>query len=95
MAAASLQGNQLKLSGVLDHRSVVAVRQEAERLLREAGQAVVVDCSGVEKSNSVGLSLLLVLKRAAAVRQQTLRIQGLPRDMQQMAQVTELTELLI
>ncbi|MCJ8169956.1 STAS domain-containing protein [Atopomonas sediminilitoris] len=95
MAQASLSNNVLKLSGVLDHHSVIAVRAEAERLLAEAGQEVVLDCSAIEKSNSVGLSLLLVLKRAAVKRQQTLRIEQLPEDLQQMAHVSEVSEILV
>ena len=56
--------------------------------------AVVVDCSAVEKSSSVGLSLLLCFMRDAQAAGKALSIRGMPEDMREIAQVSELTELL-
>ena len=64
--------------------------------LIQAGQASawVVDCSAVEKSSSVGLSLLLALLRDAQAQKKGLTLRALPEDMRQIAQVCGLTELL-
>ena len=56
--------------------------------------AVVLDCAGVEKSSSVGLSLLLAFIRDAAAAGKAVSIRALPDDMREIAQVSGLTELL-
>ncbi len=86
---------QLLLSGVLDYSSGPQLR-EAGRKLVQASQAadLTLDCSAVVKSSSVGLSLLLALMRDAGRVGKTLKVSGLPEDMQQIAQVSGLTELL-
>jgi len=95
--AAIRQGaaGELLLSGVLDYRSGPALREEGRRLIT-AGPAgtLVLDCSAVEKSSSVGLSLLLAFMRDAAKAGKTLEVRGLPQDMQGIAKVSGLNELL-
>lgn len=98
MSSASIREAEpgtLLLSGVLDYRSGPRLRAEGARLI-QAGQADawVVDCSAVEKSSSVGLSLLLALLRDAQAGQKDLTLRALPEDMRQIAQVCGLTELL-
>ena len=98
MSSASIREAEpgtLLLSGVLDYRSGPRLRAEGGRLI-QAGQAEawVVDCSAVEKSSSVGLSLLLALLRDAQARKKGLTLRALPEDMRQIAQVCGLTELL-
>ncbi|MNF16501.1 hypothetical protein D3C80_2195430 [compost metagenome] len=53
-----------------------------------------IDCAGVEKSSSVGLALLLAFMRDAGAAGKNLTVRGLPADMRQIAQVSELLELL-
>ncbi|WP_137889396.1 lipid asymmetry maintenance protein MlaB [Pseudomonas sp. 2FE] len=85
----------LHLAGVLDFRSGPFLRAEGERLIRAAEPAaLVLDCAGVERSSSVGLSLLLALMRVAQSVGKTLTVRALPIEMRQIAQVSELTELL-
>ena len=87
--------SELRLRGVLDFHTGPRLRKEGQRLIRNAkAKALVVDCSGVEKSSSVGLSLLLCFMRDAAAEKKPLSIRSMPADMREIAQVSGLTELL-
>ncbi|BCX66177.1 MULTISPECIES: STAS domain-containing protein [Pseudomonas] len=86
---------ELRLSGVLDYRTGPALREQGQALIKASeAPALVVDCSAVTKSSSVGLSLLLCFMRDARATGKTLSIRGMPEDMREIAQVSELTELL-
>ena len=95
-AAVTLAGeSELRLSGVLDYQTGPRLRKEGQSLIKKAvANALVVDCSAVSKSSSVGLSLLLCFIRDADAQNKSLSIRGLPEDMREIAQVSELTELL-
>jgi phospholipid transport system transporter-binding protein len=86
---------ELSLAGVLDYRSGPLLR-EAGKALIEASTAseLVIDCARVEKSSSVGLSLLLSFMRDAQALRKSLKIRALPGDMRQIAEVCQLTEIL-
>lgn len=89
------QAGVLQLSGVLDHVSVPAVREQGGQLIRQLVQSgCVIDCAAVEKSSSVGLSLLLALMRDAQAAGKQLEVRGLPQDMRDIASVSGLLELL-
>ncbi|HJR28778.1 MAG TPA: STAS domain-containing protein [Pseudomonas sp.] len=86
---------ELLLSGVLDHRTGPDLRKQGQALIKSSNAAaLVVDCSAVEKSSSVGLSLLLCFMRDAQAAGKALSIRAMPDDMREIAQVSELTELL-
>ena len=86
---------ELLLSGVLDYRTGPNLRKQGQTLIKSSNAAaLVVDCSAVEKSSSVGLSLLLCFMRDAQAAGKTLSIRAMPDDMREIAQVSELTELL-
>jgi len=92
---AEVAPGELRLDGVLDYRSGPALRQAGQALIRKATtSAVVIDCSGVQQSSSVGLSLLLAYQRDATAAGRQLRIVALPGDMRQMAGVYGLHEVL-
>lgn len=85
----------LALSGILDYQSGPALREQGGRLIQATqAPACVIDCSAVEKSSSVGLSLLLCYTRDARAAGKTLSIRGLPRDMAGIAKVCELQHVL-
>ncbi|MGN8343549.1 lipid asymmetry maintenance protein MlaB [Pseudomonas sp. SMV71] len=89
------QAGELMLSGVLDYRTGPALRKQGQALIKSSGAAeVVIDCSQVQKSSSVGLSLLLCFIRDATAAGKTWSIRAMPEDMREIAQVSELTELL-
>lgn len=86
---------ELLLSGVLDHRTGPALREAGRRLIQNSSASnLVLDCSAVEKSSSVGLSLLLAFMRDARAAGKSLSARALPRDMQEIARVSGLHELL-
>ncbi|WP_017937181.1 STAS domain-containing protein [Zestomonas thermotolerans] len=86
---------ELCLSGVIDYSTGPALREEGGRLIRAAqATELVLDCSAVEHSSSVGLSLLLAFMRDAQKHGKSLVIRALPVEMRQIAQVSRLIELL-
>ncbi|MDF3865027.1 STAS domain-containing protein [Pseudomonas denitrificans (nom. rej.)] len=86
---------ELSLAGVLDYSTGPALRQQGSRLIASSkAGALHLDCSAVEHSSSVGLSLLLSYTRDARKAGKTLQISGLPKDMQEIAKVGELLEIL-
>lgn len=84
-----------QLSGVLDYRSGPLLREQGGRLIA-ASQATgcVIDCAAVDKSSSVGLSLLLAFMRDAQVAGKRLVVRGLPEDMREIAGVSGLLDVL-
>ncbi|WP_077045293.1 lipid asymmetry maintenance protein MlaB [Pseudomonas sp. KK4] len=89
------EAGELRLSGVLDYSTGPALRKQGKALIEASkAAALVVDCSAVTKSSSVGLSLLLCFMRDAQAAGKPLSIRGMPEDMREIAQVSELTELL-
>ncbi|MBO3275045.1 STAS domain-containing protein [Pseudomonas schmalbachii] len=90
-----VSAGQLKLAGVLDYRTGPALREQGKRLIRESrASSLVVDCSAVEKSSSVGLSLLLAYLRDARKAGKSLQVRGMPEDMHKIAQVGGLLEII-
>ncbi|AMB84366.1 anti-anti-sigma factor [Pseudomonas agarici] len=86
---------EVHLAGVLDYTTGPALRKQGQALIKASeAPALVVDCSAVEKSSSVGLALLLAFMRDAAQDGKSLSIRAMPLDMREIAEVSELTELL-
>ncbi|CRL98714.1 STAS domain-containing protein [Pseudomonas poae] len=86
---------ELFLSGVLDYRTGPYLRKQGQALIKASdAPAVVLDCSAVTKSSSVGLSLLLCFMRDAEAANKPFSIRALPEDMREIAEVSGLTELL-
>ncbi len=85
---------ELKLFGVLDYRTGPALRKQGADLIKASdAPAVVLDCSAVVKSSSVGLALLLAFMRDAQAAGKSVSVRALPEDMKEIAQVSGLTEL--
>ncbi len=88
-------GGEILLVGVLDYQSGPALRRAGQALIRAGeGQPLVIDCSAVDKSSSVGLSLLLAFTRDAAAAGRNVSIVGLPDDMRELARVSGLLNVL-
>ncbi len=86
---------ELRLSGVLDYQSGPALRRDGQALIRGGkGQPLRIDCSSVEKSSSVGLSLLLAYTRDAIAFGREVTIVGMPSDMREIARVSGLLDVL-
>ncbi|MDL2188030.1 STAS domain-containing protein [Pseudomonas sp. ChxA] len=86
---------ELFLSGVLDYRTGPELRKQGQALINGSNApALVLDCSAVTKSSSVGLSLLLCFMRDAQAVKKPVSIRSLPEDMREIAQVSGIAELL-
>ncbi|KAF0862936.1 lipid asymmetry maintenance protein MlaB [Pseudomonas sp. LD120] len=86
---------ELLISGVLDYRSGPELRKQGQALIKSSqASALVLDCSAVEKSSSVGLALLLAFIRDAQGLGKTVSIRALPDDMREIAEVCGVTEIL-
>jgi phospholipid transport system transporter-binding protein len=86
---------EIRLVGVIDYRTGPALRKQGADLIKASdAPALVIDCADVEKSSSVGLALLLGFMRDGAAAGKTVSVRALPEDMQEIAKVSELTELL-
>ena len=85
----------ITLAGVLDYSSAPALREQGARLIKGASAATcVIDCAGVVKSSSVGVSLLLAFMRDTTAAGKAFSIKGLPNDMREIANVCGLLEIL-
>ncbi|WDY57093.1 STAS domain-containing protein [Pseudomonas sp. PSKL.D1] len=85
----------LRLAGVLDYRSGPALRKQGKALITASGEArLVLDCSGVARSTSVGLSLLLAFIRDAQAAGKACEVRSMPDDMREIAEVYDLDEVL-
>lgn len=97
MATATItatDNNRFNISGKLDFKSVPEVLQQAEQLLDSVEQAII-DCSGVEQSNSAGLALLIELARQMKLKNKTLSFQSLPDEMYVVARAYDIESDLI
>ncbi|NWC91971.1 MULTISPECIES: lipid asymmetry maintenance protein MlaB [unclassified Pseudomonas] len=89
------ESGELLLTGVLDYSTGPALRKQGQALINAStASALVLDCSAVVKSSSVGLSLLLCFMRDAQAVKKPVSIRALPEDMREIAEVSGLTELL-
>jgi len=93
-AAITREGARLQLSGVLDHASVPSLREQGRTLIAQGSGPLVLDCAGVEHSNSAGLALLLAWLRDAQAAGCSLTIASLPSELRQIAEVSDALELL-
>lgn len=85
----------LRLAGVLDYQTGPALREKGRALIRSTStDPLQVDCSGVERSSSVGLSLLLAFTRDAMAMGRGIRFGGLSEEMQELAKVSGLADIL-
>lgn len=85
---------ELRLVGVLDYQSGPALREAGRALIAGSRTPLTLDCSAVERSSSVGLSLLLAFMRDAKTAGIELRVSALPEDMEKIAKVSGLLDIL-
>lgn len=81
------------VSGVLDATTVSAVLKRSGALFA-ATPTVQVDLAGVKQSDSSGLALLLEWLRLARRKQQHIVFQNMPRQIDALARISEVDELL-
>lgn len=94
-AVSMAESGVLRLAGVLDYRSGPALRKQGKGLIASCRESrLVLDCSGVVKTSSVGLSLLLAFIRDAQGAGKACEVRGMPDDMREIAEVYDLDEVL-
>jgi phospholipid transport system transporter-binding protein len=94
-ARLSVHGNRLQVVGVLDLRSVVGLLEAGRRAIdASSGSEAVLDLSGVRRSDSAGLALVVDWLRAARRRGLRLAIEGAPSQLMDIARVSGLEELM-
>jgi phospholipid transport system transporter-binding protein len=93
--AFSLQGGErAAVTGVLDFDSVAALLAQGSAAIT-AGTAAFIDLSGVTASDSAGLALLLEWLSVARAAKKSLRYENMPAQLQQLARLSEVEELLL
>ncbi|MBB3104681.1 STAS domain-containing protein [Azomonas macrocytogenes] len=89
------EAGELRLSGILDYRTGPELLRSGKVLIGQSkAERLVVDCSAVDKSSSVGVSLLLAYMRLAKKQGRELDIVNLPQDMAHIAEVSGLQDIL-
>ena len=77
----------LLLSGVLHFDSLIGLNEQLREPIASTGGDIILDLSGLERVNSVGLSLLLRVAEQAEQSERRLRLRGVPAGLQSMAEV--------
>ncbi len=89
------EGTHLKISGDLDRETVpdLLIQLQA-RLQQHPGEKICLNLQGVTRSDSAGLALLVECRRLMRLQQGSLCFEGLPEQMQHMADISGLTGFL-
>lgn len=94
-AAVQVDDQRLRLQGELNFATAAVLRDQlSSAIAASPGQPLTLDFSDIQRSNSVGLSLLLSAARTAREYQVDLQVTGLPEGLQSMAAVCGLDDWL-
>jgi phospholipid transport system transporter-binding protein len=88
------EGEHAALSGVLDYGTVGALLATGAAAI-DAGRAGFIDLQGVTAGDSAGLALLLEWQSVARAAKRSLRYQNMPAQLRQLANLSEVEELLV
>jgi phospholipid transport system transporter-binding protein len=86
-------GERSRVSGPLEFTTVTALLAVGADAIAK-GRAAVIDLAGVTASDSAGLALLIEWLSIAHVQQRVLRYENLPSQLNQLAVLSEVEELL-
>jgi phospholipid transport system transporter-binding protein len=89
-----LDGGRARVSGSLHFSTVSALLTEGVAAINE-GRASVIDLSSVTASDSAGLALLIEWLSVAKAVNHPLRFENIPSQLQQLARLSEVEELLV
>jgi phospholipid transport system transporter-binding protein len=87
-------GERSRVSGALDFATVGALLPLGADAIA-TGRAVVINLAGVTASDSAGLALLIEWLSIAHTQQRVLRYENLPSQLNQLAELSEVEELLV
>ncbi len=85
---------EFALEGELNFDSVARLLPECTRVLAAAPEGAVVDLSGVTRSDSSGVALVVECLRGATARGRELHFRAIPAQMQAIIRVADLDELI-
>jgi phospholipid transport system transporter-binding protein len=89
-----LDGGRARVTGAL-HFTTVSALLTAGVAAINGSRAAVIDLAGVTASDSAGLALLIEWLRVAKSAGRTLRFEHIPSQLQQLARLSEVEELLV
>lgn len=81
------------MNGVLHFSTVTALLRPGSEAI-DSGHATVIDLAGVSDSDSAGLALLIEWLSVAKTGSRSLRYENIPAQLQQLARLSEVEELL-
>jgi phospholipid transport system transporter-binding protein len=87
------EGERARVNGVLHFTTVTALLRTGSEAIAN-GRAAIIDLSGVNDSDSSGLALLVEWLSVARAERKTLRYENIPNQLQQLARLSDLEELL-
>lgn len=87
-------GDRARVVGSL-HFTTVSALLAAGVAAINAGRAAVIDLAGVTASDSAGLALLIEWLSVAKAASRSLRFENIPSQLQQLARLSEVEELLV
>jgi phospholipid transport system transporter-binding protein len=88
-----LEGGRSRVNGVLHFTTVTALlRSGSEAIAND--RAAIIDLSGVKDSDSSGLALLIEWLSIARAERKGLRYESIPVQLQQLARLSDVEELL-
>ena len=90
-----LEGGRARVIGSLHFSTVSALLTAGRAAIKENGRAAVIDLAGVTASDSAGLALLIEWLSVAKSAGRTLRFENIPSQLQQLARLSEVEELLV
>ena len=91
---ALLEGEHAAVKGALNFRTVGDLLPVGSKAI-DAGRAAFIDLGGVTDSDSAGLALLLEWMSVARAAKRALRYENVPQQLQQLARLSEVEELLL
>jgi phospholipid transport system transporter-binding protein len=89
-----LDGDRSRVTGLLRFTTVSALLPEGVDAIN-GGRAAVIDLGGVAASDSSGLALLIEWLSVAKAAGRSLRYENIPSQLQQLARLSEVEELLV
>jgi phospholipid transport system transporter-binding protein len=89
-----LEGDRSRVTGALHFTTVSALLPRGVEAIA-GGRAAVIDLAGVTASDSSGLALLIEWLSVAKGASRSLRYENIPSQLQQLARLSEVEELLV
>ncbi|WP_372964285.1 lipid asymmetry maintenance protein MlaB [Marinobacter sp.] len=90
----TLQGNVLNVAGEVDANSVVALRNQGEKLISGLQGSLTVDLTGLLTAHSVVLSMLMCWYRLGSSKQLSISFKGANERLRSLAALSNLDDQL-